>query len=119
VAVESAQARLKRIPPRACTWQGDVERSNGIIESELLEVDRWQSKSESRQRRGILVGKSTAWEYYFNCIRPNFPPTAGQIPLEVFKSRWKRGGACQQNRTPYQRMKRAGLPSKMAEQACF
>ena len=91
VAVESAQARLKRIPPRACTWQGDVERSNGIIEYELLEVDRWQSKSE-------LVGKGTAWEYYFNRIRPN---------------------SYQQNRTPYQRMKKAGIPSKMAEQACF
>jgi len=91
VAVESVRARLKRIPPRACTWQSDVERSNGIIEYELLEVDRWQSKSE-------LVGKSTAWEYYFNRLRPN---------------------SYQQNRTPYQRMKRAGIPSKIAEAACF
>ncbi len=90
-AVESAQARLKRIPPRACTWQSEVERSNGIIEYELLEVDRWQSKSE-------LVGKSTAWEYYFNRLRPN---------------------SYQQNRTPDQRMKRAGIPSKTAERACL
>jgi len=76
VAVESAQARLKRIPPGACTWQSDVERSNGIIEYELLEVERWSTKSE-------LVAKTTAWEYYFNRIRPNFPPMAGQIPLEA------------------------------------
>ena len=28
-------------------------------------------------------------------------------------------GACGQNRTPYQRMKRAVIPSKNAEAACF
>lgn len=80
------------------TWQSDVERSNGIIEFELLEVDRWQSRSEPRQRRGNLVGKSSVWEYYFNRIRPN---------------------SYHNYQTPYQRMKRAGIPSKMAEQACY
>ena len=90
-AVDEVGARLVRIPPRACTFQSDVERSNGLIEFELLEVDRWQSKSE-------LVAKTIAWEYYFNRLRPN---------------------SYQQNRTPYQRMKRAGVPSRMAEQACF
>ena len=44
------------------------------------------------------MAKTTAWEYYFNRLRPN---------------------SYHQNRTPYQRMKRAGIPSKMAEQACF
>ncbi len=83
-AIDQARSTLNRIPPRACTWQSEVERANGIIEYELLEVERWQSKSE-------LVAKTTAWEYYFNRIRPNFPPAAGQIPLEVHKTRCKRG----------------------------
>jgi len=30
-----------------------------------------------------------------------------------------RSGAYHQNRTPYQRMKRAGIPSKTAEAACL
>ncbi len=72
---ETARARLVRIPPRACTWQSEVERSNGIIEYELLDVDRWRSKSE-------LVSKSTAWEYYFNRLRPNFPPMMGLNPAK-------------------------------------
>jgi len=89
--IDQAQARLVRIPPRACTYQSDVERANGIIEYELLEVERWSTKSE-------LVAKTTAWEYYFNRIRPN---------------------AYHQNRTPCQRMKKAGILSKTAEQACL
>ncbi len=58
-----------------------------------------------------LAGKSTAWEHYFNHLSPTFPPTAGQIPLEA--GRTTRIGP------PYRRMKRAGISSKTAEQACF
>ncbi|MCK4578926.1 MAG: hypothetical protein KAU50_09055 [Candidatus Marinimicrobia bacterium] len=54
-AVDQARSTLNRIPPRACTWQSEVERANGIIEYELLEVERWSTKSE-------LVAKTTAWE---------------------------------------------------------
>ena len=90
-AIEQAGSRLVRIPPRACTYQSEVERANGIIEYELLEVERWKTKSE-------LVAKTTAWEYYFNRIRPN---------------------SYHQDLTPCQRMKRAGIPSKTAEQACL
>lgn len=89
--IAGAKARLVRIPPRECTYQSEVERANGIIEYELLEVERWRTKSE-------LVGKTTAWEYYFNRIRPN---------------------SYHQNQTPYQRMKKAGIPSKAAEQVCL
>ena len=89
--IDQARSRLVRIPPRACTYQSEVERANGIIEYELLEVERWASKSE-------LVAKTTAWEYYFNRIRPN---------------------SYHQDRTPCQRMKRAGIPSKTAEAACL
>ena len=89
--IDQARSRLVRIPPRACTYQSEVERANGIIEYELLEVERWKSKSE-------LVAKTTAWEYYFNRVRPN---------------------SYHQNRTPYQRMKKGGITSKTAEQACL
>ncbi|MCH7733231.1 MAG: helix-turn-helix domain-containing protein [Candidatus Marinimicrobia bacterium] len=89
--INDAKARLVRIPPRQCTYQSEVERANGIIEYELLEIERWRTKAE-------LVGKTTAWEYYFNRIRPN---------------------SYHQNMTPYQRMKKAGISSRQAEQTCL
>lgn len=89
--VDQANARMERIPPRECTYQSEVERANGIVEYELLEVERWKAKAE-------LVAKTTAWEYYFNQIRPN---------------------SYHQNMTPYRRMKKAGIPSKKAEKMCL
>ncbi|MCH7733409.1 MAG: hypothetical protein IIB44_13035 [Candidatus Marinimicrobia bacterium] len=60
-----------------------------MIEYELLEIERWKSKSE-------LFGLSTAWEYYFNRLKPN---------------------SYQQNNTQYQRMKHDGIQFQTAEQA--
>ncbi len=99
-AIEDAGAGYKRILPRlndrvgqagAKNHQSNIERANGLIEYELLEIDRWKTKSE-------LVGLTTAWEYYFNRLRPN---------------------SYQQNRSPYQRMKQAGIQSQTAENACL
>ncbi|MCH8069684.1 MAG: helix-turn-helix domain-containing protein [Candidatus Marinimicrobia bacterium] len=90
-AVEAADATYRRIPPGAKNHQSDVERANGLIEYELLEIERWKTKSE-------LVGLTTAYEYYFNRLRPN---------------------SYQQNRTPYQRMKHAGIQSQTAENVCL
>ncbi len=90
-AIEDAGATYKRIPSGAKNHQSDVERANGLIEYELLEIERWKTKSE-------LVGLSTAWEYYFNRLRPN---------------------SYQQNRSPYQRMKHAGIQSQTAENVCL
>lgn len=90
-AIEAAGATYKRIPPGAKNHQSDVERANGLIEYELLEIERWKTKSE-------LVGLSTAWEYYFNRLRPN---------------------SYQQNRSPYQRIKQAGIQSQTAENVCL
>lgn len=90
-AIDQVQAKLVRIPPRACTYQSEVERANGIIEYELLEVERWKSKSE-------LVAKTTAWEYYFNRVRPN---------------------SYHKNLTPSQRIRKAGLAAKISEEACL
>ncbi len=62
-----------------------------------------------------MVSRATAFIAELN---PAYGGTSAarsvQIPLEA-----GRGGAYQQNRTPYQRMKRAGIPSKIAQAACF
>ena len=89
--IDEAEAIHVRIPLGAKNYQSDVERANGLIEYELLEIERWKTKNE-------LIGKTTAWEYYFNRLRPN---------------------SYQQNKTPYQRMKEAGIQSKTAEKACL
>jgi hypothetical protein len=54
-------------------------------------MDRFRQKSE-------LVANPTAWEYYFNRPRPS---------------------KYHQFQTPYARMKKAGIPSKTAEQVCL
>ena len=89
--IDDTGAIHARIPVGAKNYQSDVERANGLIEYELLEIERWKTKEE-------LVGKTTAWEYYFNRVRPN---------------------SYQQNMTPYDRMKEAGIQSKTAEDACL
>lgn len=90
-AIMDVDASYVRIPPGAKNHQSDVERANGLIEYELLDIERWKTKGE-------LVGLTTAWEYYFNRLRPN---------------------SYQQNRSPYQRMKQAGIESKTAENTCL
>ncbi|MBL7031221.1 MAG: hypothetical protein ISR89_08650 [Candidatus Marinimicrobia bacterium] len=80
-----------RIQTCAKNHQSDVGRANGWIEYELLEIERWRTKSD-------LVGLPTAWEYYFNRLRPN---------------------SYRQYKTPYQRMKEAGIQSNAAENACL
>jgi len=90
-AIADKGASYVRIPPGAKNHQSDVERANGLIEDELLAIEKWKTKSE-------LIGLTTAWEYYFNRLRPN---------------------SYQKNRSPYQRMKQAGIKSKIAENACL
>jgi len=45
-AIEAVDATYRRIPPSAKNHQSDVERANGLIEYELLEIKRWKTKSE-------------------------------------------------------------------------
>lgn len=90
-AILEVGARHVRIPPGASNHQSDVERANGLIEYELLEIERWQTKSE-------LVALTTAWEYYFNRLRPN---------------------SYQKYQTPFQRMQNAGVSEIDAEKTCL
>ena len=68
-----------------------MERANGIIEYELLEVEPLEDEvGVTRQDHGVGV--------HFNRIRPN---------------------SYHQNQTPYQRMRKAGISSKQAEKVCL
>ncbi len=53
-----------RIPPRACTWQSDVEVFHKLIEEELYELEDYGGKQE-------FLGKSYAYALYFNFKRQN------------------------------------------------
>ena len=90
-AIGDAGASYVCIPPGAKNHQSDVERANGLIEYELLEIERWKTKSE-------LIGLTMIWEYYLNHLRPN---------------------SHQKNRSSHQWMKQAEIKSKTAENACL
>ena len=51
-AIADAGASYVRIPLGAENHQSDVGRANGLIEYELLEIERWKTKSE-------LIGLTT------------------------------------------------------------
>jgi hypothetical protein len=90
-AVHDVGAAHIRIPPGASNYQSDVERANGLIEDNLLAIERWRTTSE-------LVALTTGWEYYFNRLRPN---------------------SYQKWQSPYQRMQNAGIPQTIADKACL
>ncbi len=90
-AILAVDATHVRIPPGACNYQSDVERANGLIEYELLEIERWQTTAE-------LVALTSGWEYYFNRLRPN---------------------SYQKYQSPFQRMQNAGVSETDAENTCL
>jgi transposase len=64
-AVESVKGlRHTTIPPRAHTWQSDVETVHRIIEDEFYEVERFTSRSDFLQKAG-------AYNLWFNVGRRN------------------------------------------------
>jgi transposase len=65
VAVEVVKGlRHTRCPPRAHTWQSDVETVHRIIEDEFYEVERFTSRSDFLQKAG-------AYNLWFNVARRN------------------------------------------------
>ncbi|MCH8012224.1 MAG: hypothetical protein IIA61_09820 [Candidatus Marinimicrobia bacterium] len=44
-AIMDVKVNYIRIPPGAKNHQSDIERANGLIEYELLEIERWRTKS--------------------------------------------------------------------------
>lgn len=63
-AVESAGLRHQTIPPRAHTWQADVETAHRLIEDEFYEVEKFISKND-------FMRKAAAYALWFNAGRKN------------------------------------------------
>lgn len=53
-----------RIPPRHCWKQGDVETFHNLIEEELFDIEGYANEAE-------FMGKSYAYQLYFNYVRKN------------------------------------------------
>jgi hypothetical protein len=54
----------RRIPPRACTWQSDVEAFHKTIEEEFYDGEDYKDFLEFK-------AKAYAYEFYFNFKRKN------------------------------------------------
>ena len=64
-AVEANRGlRHTRCPPRAHTWQSDVETAHRLIEDEFYEVERFRSRSD-------FIRKAAAYNLWFNVARRN------------------------------------------------
>jgi transposase len=53
-----------RIPPRHCWKQADVETFHNLIEEELFDIEGYANEAE-------FMGKSYAYQLYFNYVRKN------------------------------------------------
>jgi transposase len=56
--------RHTRCPPRAHTWQSDVETAHRLIEDEFYEIERFRSRSD-------FLAKAGAYNLWFNVGRRN------------------------------------------------
>ncbi len=64
-AVEAVKGlRHTRCPPRAHTWQSDVETAHRLIEDEFYEVERFSSRAD-------FLRKAGAYNLWFNVARRN------------------------------------------------
>jgi hypothetical protein len=64
-AVEANRGlRHTRCPPRAHTWQADVETAHRIVEDEFYEVERFTSRAD-------FLRKATSYSLWFNVARRN------------------------------------------------
>jgi transposase len=64
-AVESVKGLVHTtIPPRAHTWQSDVETAHRLVEDEFYEVERFTSRSD-------FIRKAGAYNLWFNVGRRN------------------------------------------------
>jgi len=69
-----------RIPPRSPHLQGDVETFHRIIEDELFEIESYVNPIE-------FLGKSYAYQLYFNYLRKN-RYRENKSPAEILKERF-------------------------------
>ncbi|MCX7785946.1 MAG: hypothetical protein N2201_07000 [candidate division WOR-3 bacterium] len=62
--IEHFGANYRRIPPRACSWQSDVEVCHKLIEEEFYDVEDYQDRAE-------FMAKAYGYCLYFNYRRKN------------------------------------------------
>jgi transposase len=79
-AVEAVKGlRHTRCPPRAHTWQSDVETAHRLIEDEFYEVERFRSRSD-------FLAKAASYNLWFNVGRRN-SGKEHQTPWEIIRER--------------------------------
>ena len=69
----------KTIPPRAYTWQADVETVHSLIESEFYEVESFSSRDD-------FIRKASSYTIWFNVARKNSYKDY-KTPWEIIRSR--------------------------------
>ena len=67
------------IPPRAHTWQADVETLHNLIENEFFKIESFSSKYD-------FQNKATAYQLFFNTVRKNYYK-GGKTPLDILRER--------------------------------
>jgi transposase len=77
--VEHSQAHHRTIPPRAHTWQSDLETCHRLIEDEFFRIEPF------RDRRDFLQ-KAASYQLFFNTLRPN-SSKGGRCPLDILRER--------------------------------
>jgi transposase InsO family protein len=69
--------RQRRIPPRASTWQSDVESFHRTVEDEFFAVETFRSRDE-------FLGKAYAYDLFYNHLRP-IQTRDGKSPREILE----------------------------------
>ncbi|MDR2400063.1 MAG: hypothetical protein LBD73_00250, partial [Deferribacteraceae bacterium] len=73
--VESYSMIHKTIPPKAHTWQADVETSHSLIEDEFYTIEAFNSTHHLQQKMGVYL-------LWFNFLRKN-SYKENQTPLQI------------------------------------
>ncbi|MEA3266686.1 MAG: hypothetical protein U9P42_07060 [Candidatus Fermentibacteria bacterium] len=75
--LENNGVKHARIPPRACTWQSDVESFHKIVEDEFYDIEDYRNFQEFK-------AKAYAYGLYFNFKRKN-RYRGRKTPIEILK----------------------------------
>jgi len=75
--LEEYKVKHARIPPRAPTWQSDVEAFHKIVEDEFYDIEEYKNRDE-------FLAKAYAYQLYFNFKRKN-RYRGNKTPVEILK----------------------------------
>jgi hypothetical protein len=74
---EQLGASHRYIPPGMSNANADVESVHATIESEFFDIERFRSMDD-------FWNKVQAYQYFYNCIRPNYSK-AGKVPWQIIQ----------------------------------